>query len=303
MRAIDLFAGAGGFTCGAKAAGAEVVWAANHWPAAVAVHAANHPTTEHICQDLQQAAWHLVPRHDLVLGSPACQGHALARGIERPHHDGSRSTAWAVVSALEAGKAPTAIVENVPEFRRWRLYPAWLDALRLLGYAAAEHLIDAADHGVPQRRVRLFITLTRSARPLHLVLPRRPRGKALDIINFDDGRWDTVVRPGRAAATLARYEAGRRDHGRRFLLPYYGTARGGRSLNEPIGTITTSANHHAVVDGDKMRMLLASEVRAAMGFPPDYLLPEQRTLAVHLLGNAVCPIVAQDLVEAVRAQA
>ncbi|MBP3980829.1 DNA cytosine methyltransferase [Acidovorax sp. JG5] len=39
MKAIDLFAGAGGFSTGAMMAGCEVVWAANHWPAAVAVHA------------------------------------------------------------------------------------------------------------------------------------------------------------------------------------------------------------------------------------------------------------------------
>ena len=38
MKAIDLFAGAGGFSEGARAAGVNVVWAANHWPAAVAVH-------------------------------------------------------------------------------------------------------------------------------------------------------------------------------------------------------------------------------------------------------------------------
>lgn len=33
MRAIDLFAGAGGFSTGATMAGARVLWAANHWPA------------------------------------------------------------------------------------------------------------------------------------------------------------------------------------------------------------------------------------------------------------------------------
>lgn len=32
---IDLFAGAGGFSEGARDAGCRVVWAANHWPAAV----------------------------------------------------------------------------------------------------------------------------------------------------------------------------------------------------------------------------------------------------------------------------
>jgi len=80
MDAIDLFAGLGGFSEGAEQAGVRVVWAANHWPAAVQVHANNHPETEHVCQDLQQADWTQVPKHDLLLASPACQGHSRARG-------------------------------------------------------------------------------------------------------------------------------------------------------------------------------------------------------------------------------
>ena len=35
MKAADLFAGAGGFSTGARLAGVPVVWAANHWPAAL----------------------------------------------------------------------------------------------------------------------------------------------------------------------------------------------------------------------------------------------------------------------------
>jgi DNA (cytosine-5)-methyltransferase 1 len=67
MRCVDLFAGAGGFSTGATMAGAQVVWAANHWPLAVKYHAANHPGTDHACQDLQQADWSQVPAHDLLL--------------------------------------------------------------------------------------------------------------------------------------------------------------------------------------------------------------------------------------------
>ncbi|MNJ25809.1 hypothetical protein D3C77_202660 [compost metagenome] len=33
--AIDLFAGLGGWSTGARAAGVQVLWAANHWPKAV----------------------------------------------------------------------------------------------------------------------------------------------------------------------------------------------------------------------------------------------------------------------------
>jgi hypothetical protein len=32
VRAVDLFAGAGGWSCGAESAGVRVVAGANHWP-------------------------------------------------------------------------------------------------------------------------------------------------------------------------------------------------------------------------------------------------------------------------------
>ena len=70
--AVDLFAGAGGFSEAARRAACRVLWAGNHSPIAVQVHAANHPATTHACQDLQQADWHALPRHDLLLASPAC---------------------------------------------------------------------------------------------------------------------------------------------------------------------------------------------------------------------------------------
>lgn len=93
--AIDLFSGLGGWSTGARAAGVQVLWAANHWPEAVKWHAANHTSTEHVCQDLHQAQWENVPAHDLLLASPCCQGHSKARGKKsgNPQHDSSRSTA------------------------------------------------------------------------------------------------------------------------------------------------------------------------------------------------------------------
>ena len=33
-----------------------------------------------------------------------------------------------------------------------------------------------------------------------------------------------------------------------------------------------------------------------MGFPDDYKLPENKRLAMHFLGNAVCPPVAANLI-------
>lgn len=302
MKCIDLFAGAGGFTCAAALAGHNVVWAANHWPDAVQTHARNHPDAIHVCQDLQQQDWTQVPAHDLLLASPACQGHSRARGKDRPHHDASRSTAWAVVSAIECHRPRLAVVENVPEFNRWLLFPAWCQSLKALGYAVSPHLVDAADHGVPQKRRRVFIAITRSQAPIRLALPRRESLPASSFIRFDTGRWSAVNRPGRSPKTLARIRAGRTAHGDQFVTAYYGNEHGGRSLARPIGTITTR-DRWAVIDGERMRMLSVPEAQAAMGFPADYQLPTNKRQAMMMLGNAVCPPAAADFISALEAAA
>ena len=302
MKAIDLFAGAGGFSTGATMAGVNVVWAADHWPAAVQVHANNHPATQHVCQDLQQADWTQVPAHDLLLASPACQGHSRARGKERAGHDAMRATAWAVVSAAECHQPEAFVVENVPEFAKWALYPAWCAAMGALGYALSPMILDAADHGVAQHRRRLFIVGTRSTHPVQLAMPQRQHVGSAQIVDFDTGRWSAVDKPGRSRATLSRITEARKAHGQRFLTAYYGNESGGRSLSRPVGTITTR-DRWAVIDGDRMRMLSVDECRKAMGFPASYQLPSRAKDAMHMLGNAVVPVVACDVINALRAAA
>lgn len=174
--------------------------------------------------------------------------------------------------------------------------------MQSLGYQLAPHIVDAANHGVPQHRERLFIVATRSERPLMLNLPRHEHIPASSLVDFSAGIWSQIEKPGRASATLARIANGRRVHGDRFLTAYYGNENGGRSLNRPLGTVTTR-DRYAVVDRDRMRMLTAQEYRAAMGFPENYILPAQHRLAVHMLGNAVCPPVARDVINALKAVA
>lgn len=301
MIGIDLFAGLGGFTEGASRAGVTVKWAANHWPTAVHWHAANHADTAHACQDLQQADFREAPPHDILLASPACQGHSHARGKDQPHHDAQRATAWAVVTCAEVHRPPVVLIENVPEFARWVLWPAWTAAMHALGYALQPMVLDAADHGVAQHRRRLFVVATRSKHPLQLRLPRRDHQPAVSCIDLNGGSWSPIARPGRSPRTLVRIAAGRRDHGAQFLAPYYGSGSGetGRSLHRPIGTLTTRARW-ALIDGDRMRMVRATEGRALMGFPDTYRLPANEATAWHLIGNAVAPTVAADVINAIR---
>lgn len=299
--AIDLFAGLGGWSTGARAAGVQVLWAANHWPEAVKWHAANHPDTQHVCQDLHQARWEEVPAHDLLLASPCCQGHSRARGKSsgNPQHDASRSTAWAVVSALEYHKPGAALVENVEEFTAWALYPAWRAAVEALGYQVAPHVVDCADLGIPQHRVRLILVITRSRAPLMLHLPQEQHVPASSFLDFEAGRWSEIEKPGRAQATLDRVRNGRQRFGDRFIMPYYGKGSGltGRDIGRPIGTITT-LDRWALVNGGLMRMLSADEALAAQTFPLDTKRPDSHRLTMHMTGNAVPPKLAKRFADA-----
>lgn len=299
MKAIDLFAGAGGFTAGAERAGARVIWVANHWPLAVEYHAKNHPKARHVCQDLHQVDWHTAPDHGLLLASPACQGHSDARhGNERPYHDALRSTAWAVVSCLEVHRTPKFVVENVPGFSRWELFPVWKAALERLGYHVNAQVLNAADFGVPQSRKRLFITGSLK-RLITLEPGTRELTPAASIFDWSSGNWKPASQ-SKSPLVRRQWRNGRKVHGRRFLIGYHSYKTHGHSLGVPMGTVTTKRSW-AIVDGNHYRMLTLDEYRRAMGFPTAYALPPRFEDALKMLGNAVPPALAAGVVRQVMA--
>lgn len=295
-RAVDLFAGWGGFTLGAEQAGVDVVWAGNHWPLAVEAHALNHPGTQHVCQDLRQADWSALPEYELLLASPACQGHSQAsQPKRRGYHDALRATAWAVIDCAEVTRPETIIVENVPDFARWTLYPLWLQALTLLGYETDAQVLTSSHYGVPQRRKRMFITASRvGAKISPLTLTDEPGfGPCID---WHEGRWRPVSEA--TSSVRARIAKGRRNHGRRFLGQHV-SGHPGVGLDEPIRTITTK-DQWIVVDGSQYRPLTIREYARGMGFPDSYAWPDAtKKDTIKGLGNAVCPPQAAALIREV----
>lgn len=309
MIAVDMFCGLGGFTLGATQAGARVAWAANHWRWAVDAHAAAHPGTAHACQDLNQADFSTIPDHDLLLASPACQGHSQAaqpvrhrsRRV-RAYHDADRSTAYAVLAAADVCEPRAIIVENVPDFLRWRGFGAWCRLLESFGYRVQSRVLRASEHAnVPQRRDRAFIVAIRGRRRAGesaiLDLPRSSEPPFRPCVEWRAGVW----RPVRTATPRVRERIarGRRNHGRRFLTQHV-TGHPGVALTEPIRTITTK-DQWAIVDGPNYRPLTLRENCRAMGFPESWSWPDDATRrdVVRGLGNAVPPPLAAAVVRRV----
>ncbi len=308
LTAIDLFAGLGGNTEGAKRAGLNVLWAANHDRTAVDTFRKNHKGVDVALQDLSVAKFSKVVDHDVLLASCCCQGHADCRGTNKFHHEESRSTAWCVFTAASKKRPKAIIVENVPEFTRWtesddpgrrgNVYRHWLALITTIGpgYHFSSVELNCADLGVPQDRNRLFLTFVRrdvASSPVEVPLPRIPHRAVGPLLEQGSHlTWSKVA--DKAATTRGFVERSRpRFPGEAFLVTYNGAtlARGvGRSLDRPIGTVTTRARFGLVDETHRwMRMLTVGEYRTCMDFPEHYVLPGTQKEAIQLLGNAVPP--------------
>ena len=308
MIASDLFSGLGGFTEGARRAGATVTFAANHWPAAVEWHRKNHPEVHHECQDLAQMDMRILPRGGLLLAAPACQGFSSTgqpgrvNGQAAVKHQADRNTTWAVLAACDTARPEKVVVENVRQLLSWPIFPAWCEVLVALGYHVREHVLSARAYGGAQERRRLILTASLRG-PIDLApsIGVEPLTIAECLLPDDAPglRWRPIdsARDG----IRERVRAAQRRAGSRCLWSNVDRARG-RPLDSPFPTVTTkSIGQMALVDGSRYRLLEARELARAQSFPDTYLLPEQRTLAGKLIGNAIDTRLAEGVVRQVLA--
>ena len=171
----DQFCGAGGSSQGASMAGIkgmEIRLALNHWKLAIETHQTNFPNAMHDCTDISAADPRRYPSTDILITSPECTNHSLAKGkktvkaqlelyqkgILDPAAERSRATMWDVPRFAEYHNYNIIIVENVVDARKWVMYDAWLLAMHALGYNhRAIYLNSMHAHPTPQSRDRMYV--------------------------------------------------------------------------------------------------------------------------------------------------
>lgn len=129
---VDSFAGGGGASLGiALALGRPPDVAINHDRAAIAMHAANHPQTRHLTEDVWKASPRRATRGrpvGLLWASPDCKHFSRAKG-GKPVEKSIRSLAWVVVKWAVEASPRLIVLENVREFVErayWYLVFSWM---------------------------------------------------------------------------------------------------------------------------------------------------------------------------------
>lgn len=310
IRAIDLFCGGGGSSWGASLAGVQMVGALDACPLATSTYADNFPDAARnvVTRRLEPGAgadvFNALGEVDLLLASPECTNHSVARG-SRPRCETSRRSGWLIMPFLQKLRPRWIVLENVGGMIRWEGFSEFKHALEGEGYQLRIQRVDSADHGVPQQRRRVFIAGDRQRHPaaLETVLPRQPASMIID--RQSGWKASPLFKLGRAQATLDRAKAAisTLGEGIEFLIVYYGSDKAGgwQTLDRPLRTLTTLDRFGLVQwdsDGPTLRMLQVPELKAAMGLPQSYRLDHgTRRDKVRLLGNGVSPPVMRAVVE------
>ena len=112
-----------------------------------------------------------IPRADVVIGGPPCQGFSL---LNKKREGDPRKELWRpFLEVVRRSRATVFVMENVPQLLGSEEHAAIENEAGALGFILARSKLLAADYGVPQTRTRAFIIGCRFADPEKMFPPLR----------------------------------------------------------------------------------------------------------------------------------
>jgi DNA (cytosine-5)-methyltransferase 1 len=328
---VDLFAGAGGMTLGFVAAGFAPVFAVELEPAAAKTYEANFGC--HVYKGPIEEVDEF-PKADVVVGGPPCQGFSP---LGRDRDNGSRARMNALwrhyVRAVQQVRPKVFVIENVPEFLKSAQFAAFERLCRrdpiLSEYEIDSRVLNAAEYGVPQRRRRGFVVGSRVGSPhfpekTHGPEAEPPRDFSTvrnaigDLPLKPDGRnWHIGRNP--RPSSVERYKAVP-EGGNRFdlarnrpdLLPdcWRNKATGTTDVfgrlwwDRPSFTIRTEffkPEKGRYLHPKAHRPITHREAARLQTFPDEFIFEGSKIDVAKQIGNAVPPLLAQHVADAVAA--
>ena len=154
---VSLFCGAGGLDMGFEQAGFQTIWANDILPEACETHR-RWSSAEVVCDDIRGINPESIPAAQVVVGGFPCQGFSLA-GPRKV--DDSRNVLYKFfVNVVDAKQPAVFVAENVKGILTLgggSIIKAIISEFADKGYTVTPCLVNAADYGVPQERLRVII--------------------------------------------------------------------------------------------------------------------------------------------------
>jgi DNA-methyltransferase (dcm) len=301
MRALDLFAGAGGFTQGMKQAGVVTVGAVDSNGSAVDTYNRNHAGTlkdRYYCTHSDIKEIFTLGHHpggiDLVYGSPPCQGFSTQG--KRDPNDHRNDLCWEFARVVNLVRPKYFVMENVEGVSK--VIPSLKAIYKEYGYDVLEPwVLNAYDYGVPQNRRRLFLvghlegTLTPSKPSPVPHTEKVTAGEALAKLtsSWDADTWtkELALHTPEVERRFDLCPPGTKEPISRFMRVAYGS---------PAPTVLAASR---LIHPIKSRILTPREVACLQSFPDDYYWPTSKVQAYLQIGNAVPPLLGEAVGKAI----
>lgn len=156
----DCFCGAGGMSRGAVNAGLRIDWGFDFWETACQTYAMNFfgtPIYNVWANEFADGKGHF--KVDICHLSPPCQFFSDAHTIQGKDDDMNTASLFAIFNLLEKAKPRVVTLEQTSGLIRRHpiFFNAVVNMFTARGFSVRWRVMNCADFGLPQRRMRLFI--------------------------------------------------------------------------------------------------------------------------------------------------
>lgn len=300
MKVVSLFSGAGGLDLGFKLAGHEIVWANDLYEDAVATYRKN--IGNHIlCEDISKIDASTIPDCDIMIGGFPCQGFSVAN-MKRHTGDARNELYKQYIRILSDKKPKYFLAENVKgilSLGGGAVFRMILSDFSALGYHVQYKVLNAADYGVPQTRMRVIIVGVRNDVNWAFSYP--------EPTHCSDGglgrkTWYSV---GEALAPLPDPDSENdvlNHHYSKYKLNFNGYI-GHRRLDpkKPAPTVTARGDNKGGVvilpHPNGLRRMTCRELACVQSFPLDFEFCGTGSSIYRQIGNAVPPLLAKAIAQ------
>ena len=300
MKVVSLFSGAGGLDLGFKMAGHQIVWANDLYGDAVETYK-NNIGNHIVCKDISSVDARDIPDCDIMIGGFPCQGFSVAN-MKRHTSDQRNELYKQYIRILAAKKPKFFLAENVKgilSLGKGAIFDMILSDFASLGYKVKYRVLNSADYGVPQTRMRVIIIGVRDDVEWEYQYPD-PTHNAEGIFGLK--RWVGV---GSALSALPSPDEPNdlpNHHYSKYKLDFNGYI-GHRRLDpeKPAPTVTARGDNKGGVvilpHPNGLRRMSCREIATVQSFPLDYVFSGPGSSIYRQIGNAVPPLLAKAVAE------